>query len=588
MATYKLNFNQKQCKDLERWYEVDFCWFVDTLSSKEKLLVNGWCRDAIHSLQFILRYYDKRKKKDVELVSKVYNMIDPYEKTSVSRNWDKFDKEFNKMIMKYLKATNKNPKDNFNNLRSVLWNKMSNDLIAKVKEKEMENENSSNEFFERKNFTAETYYPLSCHSYKDTRRSLIMKLKGKLNFGTDEYVLHVQYDINSKHDWSLYENSFVTLCNVDAIDWSLKGPGKSKIDNDRFFASKGKTANTLKYELQKIIGEKYWIRPHQAEDWAYDIISKLNGLAIDEFYNWQKKEKYRLNPEKKIYQSIETKNVIYGTEGCKVDTEVKFADNSKATITFGFSANGEGKLDSGLNFWDIFDEVMVLSPDLSINEVLMTFETFHRNFDDIFKMFENIGQLHITLNTFFTTIAHNWQRKFIGETTEKDKEDSLKWMHFSYAFNEPFMSFDSTVWGTATVKVDFLKEKLDDATKAWFINQNNKNKSKDDFGNYLLDFIYGTLAYKCLIPSNPNLIDCKIEEMGRGDFRVEIGKRFCIMSQLGILESLKSKLVKMFWNDDCRLPKDTREVLNKLGATNEQKAKVANEYEMLLKTKSFC
>lgn len=588
MATYKLNFNQKQCKDLERWYEVDFCWFVDTLSSKEKLLVNGWCRDAIHSLQFILRYYDKRKKKDVELVSKVYNMIDPYEKTSVSRNWDKFDKEFNKMIMKYLKATNKNPKDNFNNLRSVLWNKMSNDLIAKVKEKEMENENSSNEFFERKNFTAETYYPLSCHSYKDTRRSLIMKLKGKLNFGTDEYVLHVQYDINSKHDWSLYENSFVTLCNVDAIDWSLKGPGKSKIDNDRFFASKGKTANTLKYELQKIIGEKYWIRPHQAEDWAYDIISKLNGLAIDEFYNWQKKEKYRLNPEKKIYQSIETKNVIYGTEGCKVDTEVKFADNSKATITFGFSANGEGKLDSGLNFWDIFDEVMVLSPDLSINEVLMTFETFHRNFDDIFKMFENIGQLHITLNTFFTTTAHNWQRKFIGETTEKDKEDSLKWMHFSYAFNEPFMSFDSTVWGTATVKVDFLKEKLDDATKAWFINQNNKNKSKDDFGNYLLDFIYGTLAYKCSIPSNPNLIDCKIEEMGRGDFRVEIGKRFCIMSQLGILESLKSKLVKMFWNDDCRLPKDTREILNKLGATNEQKAKVANEYEMLLKTKSFC
>lgn len=590
IATYKLNFNQKQCKDLERWYEVDFCWFVDTLSSKEKLLVNGWCRDAIHSLQFILRYYDKRKKKDVELVSKVYNMLDPYEKTSVSRNWNKFDKEFNKMIMKCLKATNKNPKDNFSNLQSILWNKMSNDLIAKVKEKEMENENSDNEFFERKNFTVETYYPLSCHRYKDTRRSLIMKLKGKLNFGTDEYVLHVQYNINPKHDWSLYENSFVTLCNVDAIDWSLEGPGKSKIDNDRFFASNGKTANTLKYELQKIIGEKYWIRPHQAEDWAYDIISKLNGLAIDEFYNWQKKEKYRLNLEKKIYQSIETKNT-YGTESCKVDAEVRFADNSKATITFGFNATSEGKLGLGLNFWDIFDEVMILSSDLNINEDLMTFETLHRNFDDIFKMFENVGQLHIALNTIFTTVAHNWQnwqRKFIDETKKKDKEDSLKWMHFSYAFNEPFMSFDSTVWGTATIKVDFLKEKLEDATKAWFIRPNNKNKSKDDFGNYLLDFIYGTLTYKCSIPSNPNLIDCKIEEMGRGDFRVEVGKRFCKMSQHGILESLKSELVEMFWNDDCRLPKDTREVLNELEATNEQKAKVANEFEMLLKTKSFC
>lgn len=590
MATYKLNFNQKQCKDLERWYGVDFCWFVDTLSSKEKLLVNGWCRDAIHSLQFILRYYDKRKKKDVELVSKVYNMLDPYEKISVSRNWDKFDKEFNKIIMKYLKATNKNPKDNFNNLRSVLWNKMSNNLIVKVKEKEMENENNGNEFFERKNFTVETYYPLSCHRYKDTRRSLIMKLKGKLNFGTDEYVLHVQYDINPKHDWSLYENSFVTLCNVDTIDWSLEGPGKSKIDNDRFFASKGKTANTLKYELQKIIGEKYWICPHQAEDWAYDIISKLNGFAIDEFYNWQKKEKYRLNLEKKIYQSIETKNT-YGTESCRVDAEVRFADNSKATIIFGFNATSEGKLGLGLNFWDIFDKVMILSLDLNINEGLMTFETFHKNFDDIFKMFENVGQFHISLNSFFTTIAHNWQRehrKPIDEDNKPALEESLKWITFNYAFNEPFMTFDSTVWGTATVRVDFLKEKLEDATKAWFIRPNNKNKSKDDFGNYLLDFIYGTLAYRCSIPSNPNLIDCKIEEMGRGDFRVEVGKRFCKMSQHGILESLKSELVEMFWNDDHRLPKDTREVLNELEATNEQKAKVANEFEMLLKTCSFC
>ena len=103
-----------------------------------------------------------------------------------------------------------------------------------------------------------------------------------------------------------------------------------------------------------------------------------------------------------------------------------------------------------------------------------------------------------------------------------------------------------------------------------------------------MDFIYGTLTYKCSIPSNPNLIDCKIEEMGRGDFRVEVGKRFCKMSQHGILEGLKSELVKMFWSDDYRLPKDTREVLNELGATSEQKAKVANEFEMVLKTSPFC
>lgn len=606
MATYKLNFNQRQCGDLGEWYEVDSCcWIVDTLPSREKLLVNGWCKDAICGLQFILKYYDGRKKKTVELTSKVYNMIEHFKETSASPNWGKFDKEVDKMIMKCLKATNKHPKENLSILRSILWNKMSKELIKRVKEKEMENENGDNGFFERKNFTVEIYYPLGQHNCKDTYRSLIMNLVGKLNFGTDEYKLHIQYNINPEHNWPLYEGLFVSLCDVDTIDWYLEGPGKSKIDNDRFFASKGKTASTLKYELQRIIGEKYWIRSQQKEDWAADIISKLNGFAIDEFYNWQKKEKYRLNPEKKTYLSVEITDVTNGTECCKVDMEVKFADNSKATIIFVFKATQKGRLDPGSNFRDIFDKVTVLSPDLGIDEEVMSLETFNEDFEDIFKMFENAGQFHITLNTFFTTIAHKWQMdsgvneldplsdyckrhsKMVKEAMEKDKENSLKWLHFNYAFNEPLMTFDSTIWGTATVRVDFLKEKVEDATKAWFISQNNKNKSKDDFGNYLLDFIYGTLTYKCSIPSNPNLIDCKIEEMGRGDFRIEVGKRFCKMSQHGILESLKSDLVKMFWSDDHRLPNDTRKVLNELGATNEQKAKVANEFEIVRKINPF-
>lgn len=593
MATYKLNFNQIQRKDLGAWNEVNSCcWIVSTLPSREKLLVNGWCKDAVCELQFILRYYDERKEKVVELVSKVYNMIEHFKETSTSPNWDKFDKEVDKMIMKCLKATNKYPKENLHNLRSVLWNKMSEELIKRVKENEMKSENDSNAFFERKNFTTEIYYPLEDSvNKKNTCRRVIMNVEGKLNLGTDSYELHIKYDINPRHLWPLYESMFVSLCDVDKVDWYLEGPGKSKIDNDRFFVSKGKAASTLKYELQRIIGEKYWISSQQKEDWASDIISKINGFAIDVFYKWQEKEKYELNPKKKIWQSIEIKNAIHGTEGCKVDMEVEFADDNpkKATITFGFGATSEGKLGLGLNFWDIFDKVVVLSSDLSINEEVMTLKTFNDDFDDIFKMFENVKQLHTTLNTFFTTIAHKWQReyqKLIDETNKPSPEESSKWITFNYAFNEPLMTFDSTIWGTATVRVDFLKEKVEDAVKAW--NMNNKGKSKDSFGNYLLDFIYGTLAYKCSIPSNPNLIDCKIEEMGRGDFRVEVGKRFCTMSQHGILEGLKSELIKMFWSDDHRLPKDTKEVLNELGATNEQKAKVANEFEMVLKTSPFC
>ncbi len=591
MATYKLNFNQRQCGDLGCWNEVDSCcWIVDTLPSRENLLVNGWCRDAVCGLQFILKYYDKRKKKNVELVSKVYNMIEHFKETSASPNWDKFDKEFDKMVMKCLKATNENPKGNLNNLRSVLWNTMSKELVKRVKESEMESEKSDGVFFKRKNFTSEIYYPLGSLDEKSTRRRLIMNLKGKLNFGTDEYELHVQYDINPRHDWSLYESMFVSLCDVDAIDWYLEGPGKSKIDNDRFLASKGKTASTLKYELQRIIKEKYWISSQQKEDWASDIISKINGFAVDLFYDWQKKEKYRL--KKKIYQSVDLKDTTHGTEGCKADLEVSFADDSKATITFGFGVTNEGKLGLGLNFWDIFDKVIVLSPDLNINEEVMTLKTFNDDFDDIFKMFENVGEFHITLNTFFTTIAHSWQREFrkLIDEADKSKEESSKWIHFNYAFNEPFMTFDSTIWGTGNVRVDFLKEKVEEAAKRW-LNSRLKNYDtnivKERFGKYLLDHIYGTLTYKCSIPTNPNLIDCKIEGMGRGDFRTEVGKRFCRNSQYAILTALEEELVKMFWSDDYRLPKDTKEVLNELGATNEQKAKVANEFEIVRKTNPF-
>lgn len=157
-----------------------------------------------------------------------------------------------------------------------------------------------------------------------------------------------------------------------------------------------------------------------------------------------------------------------------------------------------------------------------------------------------------------------------------------------YTFSEPyFKTFDEMVWADVSLRVDFSESKLTEAATRWLTTRTNYNQDKDEFGNYLLYYVCGTLTYKYSTQTNPDLINCKIEEMGIGDFLGELDRRFAGPSRVAIKTNLKAFLIDKFWIADYRLPPTTAKVLQELGATNKQKEQVANEFETLSKLGNF-
>lgn len=458
MGHYRLHFYDRD-GDLGAWHEVlQAHWWIDTFPSREKTLLNScgsFCKDAIESIQFQIVYLDK-KDNPKQYTTKIYcfeeeddiwNAFQEIDERN-EHTWDKFDNEFEKSLLKCLKATNRFPKENLHNLKTVLWNKMSDALIEEVKKKNQKEKKPSERF------------------------------------------MYISTEVSS----------------ADNFSW-----------------------------------------------------------------------------------------------GCNFDVDIKLP-NKTLTVTFSLDAKESGFL--GLHYWDVFDKVSIISPDLNINTKAMSLITYQKDFKEIFDKIENWIPFRRVLSEIFNNVATDWKRwywennstkpesKFSKEAIAARMQEHLiakNTLHWQYVFNEPFMTFDSTIWGTATLRIDFKKNKLEDVVEDWFKNhrvhcENNRVPfEKYLLGKYLLRHIYGTLTYKCSIPTNPDLIDCKVEEMGENDFLKEIEKRFCKNSQHMIKEELGKFLAELFWNDDFRLPPDTKDVLNDLGATKEQKAKVANEFEITIK-----
>lgn len=168
-------------------------------------------------------------------------------------------------------------------------------------------------------------------------------------------------------------------------------------------------------------------------------------------------------------------------------------------------------------------------------------------------------------------------------------------MSWQYTFKEPYFTAcddpiwgDDITWGDVNIRIDFSESKLKEAAQRWFTARTNySQESKDSFGDYLLYHIYGTLTYKYSIPTNPDLINFKIEEMGRGSFLEELDKRFSSPSRIAIKTNLKAFLIDKFWIEDYRLPPTTAKILQELNATEKQKEQIANELETLFRLSQF-
>lgn len=167
-------------------------------------------------------------------------------------------------------------------------------------------------------------------------------------------------------------------------------------------------------------------------------------------------------------------------------------------------------------------------------------------------------------------------------------------MSWQYTFKEPYFTAcddpiwgDDITWGDVNIRVNFSEIKLIEAAQKWFTTRKDySQENKDSFGDYLLYYIYGTLTYKYSIPTNPDLINCKVEEMSRGSFLEELDRRFCSPSRIAIKTNLKAFLIDKFWIEDYRLPPTTAKILQELDATKKQKEQVANELETMFKPSS--
>lgn len=226
--------------------------------------------------------------------------------------------------------------------------------------------------------------------------------------------------------------------------------------------------------------------------------------------------------------------------------------------------------------------------DVHQTDTIADWKKFEKHFENCLKKVLKASDAEnklFALKSFLWNKMANELIKIIKAEKESSLSTSMIWYH---TFKEPFTTCDGTVWGNVDLLVDFSESTLTSAATRWFTTRTNYGQAdKDDLGNYLLYYIYGTLTYKCSIPTNPDLINYKVEEMSTGSFLSELEKHFSIPSRTEIEASLKAFLIDKFWIADYRVPPTTARILQELEATKKQKEQIANEFEMLFKLSSF-
>ena len=241
-----------------------------------------------------------------------------------------------------------------------------------------------------------------------------------------------------------------------------------------------------------------------------------------------------------------------------------------------------------VSYRDTHREPKDLILDIHQTDTIANWKKFEKHFENCLKKVLKASDAE---NKLFALKSFLWNKMAneLIKTIKAEKEPSLPtsmvWYH---TFKEPFTTYDGVVWGNVDLLVDFSESTLTSAATRWFTTRTNYGQAdKDDLGNYLLYYIYGTLTYKYSIPTNPDLINYKVEEMSTGSFLSELEKHFSIPSRTEIKASLKAFLIDKFWIADYRLPPTAARILQELEATKKQKEQIANEFEMLFKLSSF-
>jgi len=604
---YNLHF--EGLEDLGYWARqiASVHWVVETIDSMESGLIEEWDNKAIETMKLEISFYKKNSNAVV-----FESLCDSARKEKL---YIKFNKDIDAKIWKGLKMQ-KLSKDNVTPLSSYLWIKMIETLKVEIKNYHDRLTNSEPKIveplYDERNWQVSFNY--TSGTDEDKCRAMEEHVHGGFFINSIYFDVSMVIELNKKQSCDTLHNSFEAL--AGKMYWNINSNAFPP-----YTICKGDNICFLKKKLVQL-----W-QDYEGNDWnkmdapkvVEEFLYQVSLLEVNKFHEWREEEIERLWPTHIEYykDSLHIDFVECSEPECYAEISFKGFSGEEKEFKLKIDLHPQGITFCGLNVWDVFDHISISSicdkkfPNLPYQGSLANFFPRMRDIFNIVNNYEDFWDdfrfniLEKLKNEYNGWAVKNDEREYEEarkkrneRRAEEVKAAMKEWMrktleesHIQYTFMMPFVSPTTTLYGDATVRIDFDNKYMEDAARQWFRSRvkyyPTLDITKDDLGSHLLKWIHGNWSLKCALPKNPKVIDYTRTGMEDGEFVKDVKKQMDVNSATGLLEFVKSELVKLYWKEDFKLPPNTKEVLNELNATNEQKAKVAEDFEIVCKLNPF-
>lgn len=394
-------------------------------------------------------------------------------------------------------------------------------------------------------------------------RAAILSMHGDICINGRTYTVFLTYHLNSKEKFSLYHNSFLQL--NDGLDYTIMGPEPLLMSIKPFESKKGKGQTSFEKALAKI-SEDYGL----SRSLGINIGTKLYSAATDYFDEWKKEEIEKIWPTKKSF-GFKLNTVSYSGVNCVMHATLTHGNDYDVTIKL-FPKDNDWYL--GLNTWDLVGDVAVEVVDVC--RFTTPYKDLQPKINFHFKgLMEYFPRFKGMLSDMLDEQSKNWKNWYLKNVV--DKKAKTEWSH---DFMMPFMYGDGrTVYGNATVKVNFDKDHLNTGVGDYFSQPRARiAELRNEFGELMLkNFITGDLSLKVKLGdkeiiniSECDLKPCEIEE--------NLERNLDVNSYKQVYESFTEYLFDNFYDKWFLIPPDTQHILRELGATEEQISKVEMDF----------
>ena len=399
------------------------------------------------------------------------------------------------------------------------------------------------------------------------KRSCRLFMHGDIPVGERAYTVFMNYCLNTSERFSLYHNDFEIL--EDSFNYTIIGPFPSMFSICPFKSLKGKSHKSFKKDMTKIAEDQ-----GLTDIFADNVVTDLDVMAMDFFYEWKNKEIEKIWPASKP-MSLKLENVKYTDDSCILDLKLSLDKDYDMCIEL--HPHDDRTWFLGTNTWDIVGDMIIsIKGDCKF---YCNYGDWKQKFNVFFGNVKDLPHFKGMVEDFIEKYAMKWKESYFKAFYEqhflnKYVSDKIEW---GFDFMEPMMTTDTTIWGTGSIKLTFSKKRILDALDDDTLSFTNPR----DFARYLTKFIYGEMKLNIDIPEKPNIISCTRNNMEKGDFLCVIKRLVCTDSQKSIINEIEKYLINEFWGEKFTLPKNTDNVLKELGASYKQRRIVAEDFELI-------